>query len=214
MILLKQHKHWLQAATVSLGLVAACAVLAAEEAKAPAGDAKGSMESMEGMGQMSEMGNDGKGLEANKPMCKEHMKGMMQDEHEGIADELKLDDKQQKLFKAAMKQMREGMHGGMELHKKLKAEVESDKYDEKNVREIVRKHNAEMEEQMVASTKAMHEFYQSLGAWQKEKFKAMKDDMHSKMREHMKERMEGHRKHEAGDSEHDHHHSGAAPQGA
>ncbi|HQQ63033.1 MAG TPA: Spy/CpxP family protein refolding chaperone [Pseudomonadales bacterium] len=201
MISLKQHKHWLQAASVSLGLLAACSLYAAEDAKTPADAKGGNMESMEGMGQMSEMGNDGKGLEANKPMCKEHMKGMMHDEHESIADELKLDDKQQNLFKAAMKQMREGMHGGMELHKKLKAEVESDKYDEKNVREILRKHNAEMEEQMVASTRAMHEFYQSLGPWQKEKFKAIKDDMHGKMKERMMDRM---REHKGDDHEHSH----------
>jgi Spy/CpxP family protein refolding chaperone len=111
-------------------------------------------------------------------MCKDHQ--------QKLVDELKLDDKQETLFKNAMKQMKETMHDGMKLHEKLKAEVESDNYDEKKVRALVHKHNAEMEDRMVASSKAMHDFYQSLGPWQKGKFKAIKDDMHDKMREHMK----------------------------
>jgi Spy/CpxP family protein refolding chaperone len=209
MMSLKQHKIWLQAATVSIGMMAACALYAAEDAKP---DAMGSK--MESKGQMSEMENDGKGLEGGKRMCKGHMQGMMEGGHEGMVDELKLDDKQKGLFKAAMKQMREGMHGGMALHKALKNEVESDKYDEKNVREIVRKHNAEMEEQMVAASKAMHDFYQSLGPWQKEKFKAIKEDMHGKMKERMMGRMKEHGGHDAPDDKdpgHDHNHDQVVP---
>jgi Spy/CpxP family protein refolding chaperone len=164
MISLEKNRHWLQAAVVSVGLLAACSLYASEPEVAPAAQSA-----------LVEMKGEGAG---GMRMCKDHQ--------QKLADELKLDDKQQTLFRTAMKQMNATMHDGMQLHEKLKDQVESDDYDEKKVRALVHKHNAEMEDRMVASSKAMHDFYQSLGPWQKGKFKAIKDDMHDKMRDHMK----------------------------
>lgn len=214
MISSTQRKHWLQAAVVSFGLMAACALQAAEpEAPAAPMDMGGAMSPMESMDDKSIAGEEGEG----KRMCKGHMrdkmKNMMKDRHEKLVETLKLDEKQNALFETAMKQMRDSMHCGMDLHEQLKPVVESDQYDEKKVREIVRKHNASMEDKTVATSKAMHDFYQSLGPWQKAKFKTIKDDMHSKMKAHMKDGMKGEEAAEGGASaeagaEYSHDHGG------
>jgi Spy/CpxP family protein refolding chaperone len=188
MISLTQRKHWWQAAVVSLGLMAACALQAAEHETPTAApmDGGGNMTPIESVDNNAIEGSAGEG----KRMCKSHKqgvaKGSMKECQEAMANQLKLDDKQRELFVKAMKHMRDCKHGGKDLHEQLKTVVESDQYDEKKVRDIVRKHSAELEEQAVASSNALHAFYQSLGPWQKGKFKAIKDEMHGKMKESMK----------------------------
>lgn len=177
---LARQKHWCKAAVMSLGLLAAVPLLAtAQPSAATAATAEHAVaDSGPGEGRM----------------CQGHQQKM--------ADELKLDDKQRALFGKAMQQVGESMHANMTLHEKLKGDVEADDFDEKKVRDIVHKHQAVTEDQMVAAARAMHDFYQSLGPWQQGKFKSIKDDMHDRMREHMQGERREHR--------HGHRHAGSA----
>jgi len=115
--------------------------------------------------------------------------------HQRMADELKLTDSQRAAFKNIMLQMRNTFHSGRDLHEQIRDITESDNYDEKKIRDLVRKHDTEMENNIVSNSKAMHDFYQSLSPEQKTKFndlrKQMKDRMKQHMRNHMKDRMGG-----------------------
>ncbi len=119
----------------------------------------------------------------------DEMQGGM-DRHMRMADELKLNDKQRGLLKSSMKQMMSNMHSGKELHEQLRELTQSDNYDEKKVRELIHKNGADMEANMLKSSKTMHEFYASLSAEQKSKFKEMHNDMKTKMKDHRKGHMD------------------------
>lgn len=111
----------------------------------------------------------------------------------GMAGELNLNDKQRELFKTAMQQKMGGMHTGMDMHENLRELTQSDNYDEKKVRELVRKNNQEEEERIVKSSKSMNEFYKSLSPEQKSKLKEMHKNRNAKMKGQMNEKMSGHR---------------------
>lgn len=103
----------------------------------------------------------------------------------GMMDDLNLTDAQRTALRNAMQQRRTMMGTVRNLHEQLRAITESDKYDEKQVRNMVRKHNTEMENNIVNSTKAMHDFYASLTPEQKTKL-----EQHRKQaREHMMQRV-------------------------
>ena len=114
--------------------------------------------------------------------------------HQRMADELKLTDSQRAAFKNVMEQMRKTFHSGRDLHEQIRDITESDNYDEKKIRDLIHKHNIEMENNIVSDSKAMHDFYQSLSPEQKTKFNEMrnrmKDRMKQHMRDHMKDRMD------------------------
>jgi len=114
--------------------------------------------------------------------------------HQRMAEELKLTDSQRAAFKNVIQQMRETFHSGRDLHEQIRDITESDNYDEKKIRDLVRKHDTEMENNIVSNSKAMHDFYQSLSPEQKTKFndlrKQMKDRMEQHMKGHMKDRMD------------------------
>lgn len=138
----------------------------------------------------SAMCQDGEGCEGMGRMCEKKMK----ERHDKIAGELKLDEKQRKLFEEAKGKMHGGMRDGMSLHQQLKALVHSSDYSEQKVRELVRKHHAEQEDQMVSAANAMHAFHASLSPEQQEKFKALKNEMCNKMKMHGQEGHEEHQK--------------------
>lgn len=151
---------------------------------------------------------EGKGGE----QCDKRMCDRMKKHHAKMAEELKLDEKQRKLFDAAMGSMHDVMGDKMNLRDEMKALVESDDYTEQKARELVKKHFAGMEDQMVASATAMHAFRASLTPEQREKMKQMKEDRRDNMKDRMHDRKEkrheGH--HEGHDedkasAEHDHH---------
>lgn len=178
MTALLQDRRWIRTAIFMMGLLATMALRAEEPAAPPPG-----ADGMEEQGSMCMGGEGGKGMQ--------HMKDMMKEHHDKMAQDLKLDDKQRKLFDDAMEQMhgtmKDGMKDNMSLHQELKELVHADNYDEKQVRAVVQKHNTEREEKIVASANAMHAFHESLSPEQKEKFKAMKSEMRDKMKDRMQE---------------------------
>lgn len=111
-------------------------------------------------------------------------------QQQGMIEELKLNDKQRALYKSAMKQKMDTMRGGMDKHDDLRDLTLSDGYSEAKARELARKHCAEMEANMVNSSKAMNEFYKSLSAEQKTKLKAIQKAKSAKMKDQMHDRMD------------------------
>jgi Spy/CpxP family protein refolding chaperone len=110
-------------------------------------------------------------------------------QHGGMAG-LNLSDKQRELYKTAMKSKMESMRGGMEKQDALRDLTMSDSYSEAKARELAHKHCAEMEANMVNSSKAMNEFYKSLSAEQKTKFKEMHKAKTAKMKQQMHDQMD------------------------
>jgi len=109
----------------------------------------------------------------------------MEQQQNGMMDQLALNEKQRELFKTATKEKMASMHDVMDVHEKLREMSQSDTYDEKKARELLRSKNKEVEDGIIKASKSMHEFYKSLTPEQKTKL----NDMHSKMREKMKEHM-------------------------
>jgi len=113
--------------------------------------------------------------------------GKMEKPGHKAMDELNLTDKQKTLFRDALKQMHESMKETKDIRNDIRTIVQSDNYDEKKIRNIIETNDKEREENVVKSSKAMHEFYASLDQEQKTKFKKMQDNMQAHMKERMKE---------------------------
>lgn len=169
------NRHWIQTLGWFAGMLVAFTLQAAEPTAPSAGT--------DSLNEKGAMCSDADGKKCPMKMCEQ-----MKARHDKVAQELNLDEKQRKLFDDAMEKMHGSMKDGMALHKQMKELVHSEQYDEKQVRALVQKHNAEMEEKAVASANAMHAFHASLNAEQKEKFKALKDEMREQMTDHKKER--------------------------
>jgi len=113
-------------------------------------------------------------------------------DHHGRHDGLNLTDSQRVAFRTAMRQMGDAMHDSRDLHEELRDLTESDNYSESKVRDLLHKHEASIENNLVSASKTMHDFYASLTPEQKEQFNDMRSQMRKRMIDGMRDRHHDH----------------------